>query len=363
MENEDLSIKDNITEASTIPSDFYFENHFYDKSKNKIFAKTWQFITDTDNVRVPGQVFPHVLLEGCLDEPILLSRDFDDDVHCLSNICTHRGFLLIENESNIRQIRCRYHGRKFKLDGKFESMPEFELVKNFPTEADNLTKVNFNIWGKFIFASIDPKYNFDIFIREMEKRVGWLPLNEFRFDSSRSKDYLVHANWALYCDNYLEGFHIPYVHPSLNEVLDYGDYETEIYDYCNLQLGIAEGAEDIFDLPLNHPDTGRRIAAYYYWLFPNTMFNFYPWGLSINIINPLGPERTKIKFLTYVWKPELLDKGAGSGLDRVEREDEEVVELVQKGVKSRFYNSGRFSPTREQGVHHFHKLLSQFMND
>ena len=249
------------------------------------------------------------------------------------------------------------------MNGKFESMPEFEMTKNFPTEDDNLSKVKFNVWGKFIFSSLNPKSSFSIFIKEMEERMGWLPLHEFKFDASRSRDYLVQANWALYCDNYLEGFHIPYVHPSLNEVLDYGTYETEVYKYSNLQLGIAKGAEDIFNHPKDHKDYGRRIAAYYYWLFPNTMFNFYPWGLSINVVNPLDSERTKVRFLTYVWKPELLDKGAGFALDRVEREDEEVVELVQRGVKSMFYNTGRFSATREQGVHHFHKLIAQFMND
>lgn len=76
MEKDSLSIKNDITEASTIPSEFYFDPDIYKKSKEKIFSQTWQFITDTDNVRVPGQVYPHVLLEGCLDEPILLSRHF-----------------------------------------------------------------------------------------------------------------------------------------------------------------------------------------------------------------------------------------------------------------------------------------------
>jgi len=128
-------------------------------------------------------------------------------------------------------------------------MPEFELTKNFPTTADNLSKLNFNVWGKFIFSSINPKSSFSIFIKEMEEKMGWLPLHEYKFDASRSRDYLVQANWALYCDNYLEGFHIPYVHPSLNEVLDYGNYETEVYTYSNLQIGIVERAEDILIYP------------------------------------------------------------------------------------------------------------------
>jgi choline monooxygenase len=107
-------------------------------------------------------------------------------------------------------------------------------------------------------------------------------------------------------------------------------------------------------------DHGKKVAAYYYWVFPNTMFNFYPWGVSVNLVQPLGPDRTRVSFRTYVHDASRLDRGAGSGLDKVELEDEEVVEGVHKGIRSRFYKAGRFSPTREQGVHHFHSLLAKF---
>ena len=92
------------------------------------------------------------------------------------------------------------------------------------------------------------------------------------------------------------------------------------------------------------------------------MFNFYPWGLSINIVQPININKTKVSFISYVYNANKLDKGAGSGLDKVEQEDEEIVENVQKGLQSSFYKAGRFSSTREQGVHHFHRLLAEFLN-
>ena len=92
------------------------------------------------------------------------------------------------------------------------------------------------------------------------------------------------------------------------------------------------------------------------------MLNFYPWGLSINIVKPLDRNQTKVKFLSYVIDETKLDSGAGSGLDKVEKEDEFVVEGVHKGLNSRYYSTGRFSPTMEKGVHHFHLLLSKAMN-
>ena len=109
---------------------------------------------------------------------------------------------------------------------------------------------------------------------------------------------MVEAHWAIYCDNYLEGFHIPFVHDDLNSVLDYGDYETEIDDYFVLQIGYAKDGDNVFDLPKGHQDYGKNIAAYYYWIYQNLMLNFYPWGLSINIVKPLDRNQTKVKFLS-----------------------------------------------------------------
>ncbi|MCI0631242.1 MAG: hypothetical protein L0Y44_11385, partial [Phycisphaerales bacterium] len=161
-----------------------------------------------------------------------------------------------------------------------------------------------------------------------------------------------------------EGFHIPFVHAGLNQTIDYGSYNTQLYRCSNVQMGIAKTGEVVFDLPASSPDHGQRIAAYYFWLFPNTMLNFYPWGLSINIVQPLAIDRTRVSFLSYVWKPEKLERGAGAvaGLDRVEREDEAIVESVQRAMRSRFYSRGRYSPTREQGVHHFHRLIAEALS-
>jgi len=199
------------------------------------------------------------------------------------------------------------------------------------------------------------------FFGEMMRRMEWFPVDKLVFRKDLSKDYVVKASWALYCENYLEGFHIPFVHASLNQVLDFGEYTTEIFHYSNLQLGIGKKGDACFELPSSSPDFGKEVVAYYFWVFPNMMFNFYPWGLSLNIVQPLNVNETKVSFLTYVCNESKLDKGAGSGLDTVELEDEEVVENVQKGIRSRFYNHGRYSVKREQGTHHFHSLIAEFI--
>lgn len=92
------------------------------------------------------------------------------------------------------------------------------------------------------------------------------------------------------------------------------------------------------------------------------MFNFYPWGLSLNIVQPVSHNKTKVSFITYMLDESKYNKGAGSNLDKVEMEDEEIVQNVQKGIHSRFYSQGRYSVKRERGTHHFHRLLADFIN-
>jgi choline monooxygenase len=170
----------------------------------------------------------------------------------------------------------------------------------------------------------------------------------------------VQANWALYVENYLEPFHIAYVHQqSLGGALDYNAYRTELYPQSSLQVGVAAAGEDAFELPSGHADSGTRVAAYYWWLYPGVMLNFYPWGLSLNVVQPLAVNRTRVSFLSYVLDESRRGVGAGADVHRVEMEDEEIVESVQRGLRSRLYHRGRYAPHRETGTHHFHRLLVQ----
>jgi choline monooxygenase len=238
-------------------------------------------------------------------------------------------------------------------------MPEFSKVRNFPSEKDHLTSLPLFQWEKFLFASLGINSRPEDYFGDMMHRMHWLPLNDFHFRPDLSNDFEIEANWALYCENFLEGFHIPFVHASLNDVLDYGSYTTEVFQKSSLQLGLARDGEMAFDLPEDSVDFGKRVGGYYFWVFPNIMFNFYPWGLSINLVKPKSVNRTAVSFLTYMWDESKFDQGAGADLLRVEREDEEIVQAVQKGIRSRFYHHGRYAPEREQGTHHFHRLLSE----
>ena len=352
-------IDPDIARAKTLHKDFYTDKALFTIAKEKLFAPSWQFVTGTEAAPEPGDAYPLTLVENYLDEPLALVHNKDGTLCLLSNVCTHRGNLVVNEPCRLTHLRCRYHGRLFDLDGSFRSMPEFREVEAFPTKADNLTALPLEKWGPWLFTSLAPNSTFSVYWGDLIQRLHWLRPDKFTHRPDLSRDFTVKAHWALYCENYLEGFHIPFVHAGLNTVIDFGNYTTELFDYSSLQLGIAKDVEAIFDLPTTSSDYGKKVAAYYFFVFPNIMFNFYPWGLSINIVKPISLNETKVSFLTYIADESKYEKGAGSGLDTVEMEDEEVVEAVQKGIRSRFYTHGRYSVTREQGTHHFHRLIAQ----
>jgi choline monooxygenase len=359
---ENYYINPDITKAETLPGSFYKSQDVFDKLRENVFAKSWQWIGDKNMVPLSETVYPFMLLDNFLAEPLLLTRDKHDTIKCLSNVCTHRGNIVIHNPGKAKRLVCGYHGRSFALDGTFRAMPEFEDAKDFPRTCEHLKAFLLQEWGPFLFVGLQPGFDFSTVLETMNQRVSFLPLNEFKLNTDLSKDYVVNCHWALYCDNYLEGFHIPFVHEDLNKALDYGSYTSVIYEHLNLQIGYSNSGEEVFDLPEGHIDYGKNVAAYYYWVFPNMMFNFYPWGLSINIVKPINLHKTKVSFISYSYDETKLHS-AGMLLDKVEREDETVVEGVHKGLQSKYYTKGRFSPSREQGVHHFHSLLAKYIHE
>ena len=355
------NIDPDISKSETLPSSFYKDPNVFEDIKSKIFLKSWQWIGDTHLVPKKNYVYPLTVLNKYLSEPVIISRTDDNDIICLTNVCTHRGNIMVLEPGEMKKLVCTYHGRRFDNEGNFEYMPEFKDAKNFPRPCDNLHNFPLRKWGELLFIGFNPVFDFNKVINKMSERVGFLPLDKFQFDKSLSKDFKINSHWALYCDNYLEGFHIPFIHQDLNTVLDYKNYTVETFPYSSLQIGYGNKPEDCFVFPKESVDYGKNIAAFYFWLFPNIMFNFYPWGLSLNIITPLSVDKTRVEFKAYVWKEELLDIGAGADVNKVELEDQEIVQKVQKGVKSRLYKKGRFSPRMENGVHHFHRIISKFM--
>ena len=359
-----FAIDPDVARAATIDKRFYLDADVWRLTLERVFARSWQWLGDLRDVAQPLSLSPRELLPGSLDEPLLLARDGGGTLRCLSNVCTHRGKVVVEaaGQAEPQGLRCGYHGRRFDLGGRAWFMPGFDGAAGFPCEADHLRPVPFEEWRGHGFAAIDPVAPLAEVMAEIDARLPWLDVAGWTPDPARARSFVFDAHWALYVENYLEGLHIPFLHPGLARTLDLDGYRYEQGRWCNLQLARARADEPAFEPPPGSPEHGQRIAAYYGWVFPNLMLNFYPWGLSLNLVLPLAPARTRVVFASHVADPSLLGRGAGAALDPVEMEDEAAVLSVQRGIRSRFHAQGRYSPLHERGVHQFHRLLAQALD-
>ena len=346
-----FDIDPDITRARTIDTRFYLDPEVWALARERIFARAWLWLGDVADVATPGSLSPRTLQPGLLDEPLLLARDAAGTLRCLSNVCTHRGNLLVHEAcSGAASIRCGYHSRRFDLAGRMTFMPGFEGACDFPSASDHLPEVAFGAWQGHGFASLDPAVPLAEVLQAIAARTGLQGISDWRHDPGRDRSFEFDAHWALYVENYLEGLHIPFVHPGLMQAIEWADYRYEQFPWCNLQLALARPGE---------ADAGQRVAAWYFWVWPNLMLNFYPWGLSVNLVCPLAPARTRVIFRSYVRDASLLGAGAGGALDPVEMEDEAVVLTVQRGIRARLYERGRYAPEHERGVHQFHRLVAE----
>ena len=341
--NIKYKIDSDISKARTLHSDYYTDDKIFAESIDNIFQDSWQLVSHRQEFEKKN-VIPITILP---QEPLILTKD-NSDIHCISNVCTHRGHIVCDKKKLTKSMVCRYHGRSFTLDGKFKNAIGFEGVKDFPSESDNLKPIHIKEWKDFILVSLKNKIDISNVLHDIETRLKSFPFDKIKFSEELSATHEINNHWALYCENYLEGFHVPFVHKGLSKEIN-----NETYDTVLLENGVLQFA--------NSKQNENNIYGYYYWIFPNIMLNFYEWGLSINIIEPISKDKTRVRFISYPIDKNQSTRDAINDLNTVELEDQEVVRSVHNGIKSKLYSNGRYSVINEKGLHYFHTLLSDFI--
>ncbi len=357
-----FTIDPDISTARTLHADFYLEDTNFTDVKAKVFRNCSHYLGHQEQLKDYNCV-PVKLLPDFLDDPLLLVRDKDEQVRCMSNVCTHRGNIIANEPSNLKRLSCGYHGRCFNLDGTFRSMPGFELATDFPDKKDHLPIVPASSVGPMVFGHLGDQIQFNKTMSEVIHRMPQFDFNALIHSPGDDQTFELNAHWALYVENYLEGFHVPFVHEKLGQSLQLETYHYELYEMANLQVGYAKDGENHFNLAQNHENDKEPVFGYYWWLFPNVMLNCYPWGLSLNVIEPVNKEKTRIRYETYFFDLNDRQKYLDTHITETEMEDEEIVLQVQKGIQSSMYTNGRYSPQHERGVHHFHQLLVEKLNE
>ncbi|MBX0328634.1 Rieske 2Fe-2S domain-containing protein [Oscillochloris sp. ZM17-4] len=327
--------------------------------QERIFGRTWQLVGRAEQLQLPGDFITCQVV----DEPIVVTRDGVGQLHAFYNVCRHRAGSVAEGCGNRKTLQCQYHAWTYGLDGRLLNTPEWEGVENFERADYGLRPVQVDTWGPFVFVNLDPQAPpLGEVLGAIPAETAHMPLGRMGF--YKRIDYEIACNWKVYVDNYLEGYHIPPAHPGLFKEIDYKQYRVETFrHYSKQHAPIREKPDSLY---MRHLEDGAPAQALYYWAFPNLMLNIYPDNLQINIILPLGPDRTVTIFEWYVLdadRPDVAEEFHKSFKfsDLIQKEDIDICESVQRRLRSRSYSTGRYSLLRENGVHHFHGLLAEYL--
>jgi choline monooxygenase len=359
--SHELDIAADIARAHSIPVSFYIDPEMFAEERARIFARSWQVVGHGDQLKNPGDFFT-CELQG---EPLLLVRGARGDLRGFYNVCRHRAGPPAQGCGSSRKVfRCGYHGWTYDLDGALISAPEFEGVQDFNLEEFALVPVRAEEWSSLIFVNLDAK------AEPLMRTLGDLPQQTAHLGFSAMKlferrTYDMRCNWKTYVDNYLEGYHLPSVHPGLNRELDYSAYTVENYRQHVRQSSPIRGAQPGDVTPRRYPESCADLTTDYFWIFPNWMLNCYPDNVSLNIVLPLEVERTLAIFEWYLPEGKLGSEAARNSVrfsDDIQQEDVAICEAVQKNLHSHSYERGRYSVKQERGVHAFHRMYAAAMN-
>jgi choline monooxygenase len=351
-----------LAEASTIPSSWYTDQRIFELEKETVFTKSWQVAARIDQLIKSGD---YVTTE-IGDEPIVIVRGNDNQLRGFFNVCRHHAAaVMTEREGHANQMRCPYHGWTYSLEGELKGTPDFNDVCSFDRAENGLIPIQIAVWKKWVFARLagqsQPLNESDAELArfigaELTEQFGNLDLENLHWFERRS--YNLNCNWKVFVDNYLDGgYHVPHLHKGLDSVLDYSNYTIKNGERFSLQSSPIVGSAT--DDQIGAVRSGNR--ALYYWLYPNFMMNFYEGILDTNLVRPLSIDRTEVVFDFYfadvseaAREKNLASVNVG---DRIQQEDLDICDSVQRGLNSRAYDAGRLSVRREAGEHLFHRLL------
>jgi len=335
-----------LDRATALPARYYRGEAMLAMENQAVFARSWQPLAHQGQLAEPGD---HVVGEiGGV--PVIVVRGQDGVLRAFPNVCRHRaGPLALCNGKGARALHCKYHGWTYTLEGQLRSAPEMGGAADFDVASIHLPPLRVQEWHGLVFVALSGETpDLEQVYGGIGERIAPIDLAAMRF--LRRDSYDIACNWKVYVDNFLEGYHLPHVHPGLSRLLDYRVYDTELFPWYSLQSSPLRNSSEIYG-------DGE---AFYYFVYPNVMLNIMPGRMQTNRILPIGPSGCRVEFDYYYAQDEAalarIDADR-SFSDEVQAEDIAICEAVQKGLASGSYEAGRLCPRRESGVWHFHNLL------
>ena len=372
-------VKNKISHAHGLPNECYISDEYLKYERNKIFCDNWSVVGAASSIPEAGDIKQYDLL----GIPLIILRDQEKNVRVFHNVCSHRGFKLVDKDCKLKNvIRCPYHSWSYNFKGELVATPHIgginkHQVEGFDKNKSNLKEVRSKVWMDLIFININSNAeNFENSIEPLEKRWSKFINKEDQNLIRHAKDFGyfnmdVKSNWKFAIENYCESYHLPWIHPELNKVSNIEDH-YHIEDISgnfsgqgsNKYVQQFEGNRSFKTFPNWSSDLSQN--SEYVSLFPNVMLGIHIDHFYAFWLEPLENDKNREHFEMYY----IGDESATSDEYReirkknflfwqeVMSEDIAAIEGMQKGRASPAYNGGNFSPVMDTPTHMFHKWIA-----
>jgi choline monooxygenase len=306
----------------------------------RVLRRSWQFVGHATMAPHPGDY----IAEEVGGAPVVVVRNAAGALAAFHNVCRHRaGALVTDGAGHCGEaFVCRYHGWRYSLDGRLRNAVDFGAAPGFDPREFGLFPVRAETWRGLVFVNLD--LDADPLSAALAPLSDLAPFPDLRLTERRS--HRLGCNWKTYVENYLEGYHLPMVHPEFDADVVVADYQVDIEGEVIFQWAPARDAS--------------VYAGTWAWLWPNLAINTYRHGYMIERMTAVGPKETRLDYF-YFFDParsaELAQMFAAS--DRVTAQDKQVCEEVQRNLSAGIYRSGMLSPKHERGVAWFQARIAE----
>lgn len=330
--------------VESLPARYYTEPSWWEVERREIFAKEWQCVGFEYQLRRPGDYVTEVVAGW----PVFVQRGADGGLRAFHNLCPHRAGAIVPDGAGCQaNLVCRYHGWAFAEDGSLLSARDFGA--DAPAEL-GLTPIRVGVWRSIVFVCLDP---------DTPPLVEWLGGWDDRMAEWSLEGALFHSrsvrrmdcNWKTYGDNFLEGYHVPLVHPGLARQTD------------SLRYRVWNHGDRRWNIHLTpHPDDALQPGTFMcFW--PNFSMDIFPGGWCTERWLPRGPHTTDLVFDYFFFEGcEDADQIVKES-EEVAQEDAEVCDVVQRNLDAGLYDRGVLSPRHENGLADWHELYLEVVSD
>jgi choline monooxygenase len=322
----------------------YVSPDIFISERNAIFARTWQHLGPVSQVAEPQSY----LAADIAGFKIFILRGADGVLRGFKNMCRHRGAQLLEDGAGkCAAVRCPYHQWLFNEKGELLNAPWFGDKPPIVLEDWPLEPIHVAEWRGLLFAAIDPEESLLEQLGHLPQELADEPLETYGLDAQDKVDF--DANWKVYTDNFVEGYHIPGIHPSFFAAIDFKQFATT--------------AHKGFVRMTCPPRDGLFYRGKWLWMWPNWTLSLFEGGMNTSRINPLSVNRTEqlYNFCFADRSEKTAQKRASTiaGNLAVVREDYGVCAGTHRNYETGLFTTGPLSSRHEQGVHYFQQRVSE----